>query len=141
MEASGGLNISTRHNGSYRDSVQTIVDGYTTQTYNEQLGKNLRFQVRGDGTLGTTVTHEFGHNLEHAISERFVTHDQYGDVTFTDDWDRYTKELRETTTKHTTSEYSLTNHDEAFAEGFAEYERNPESDYAKAFGQFLRRWL
>lgn len=141
MEASGGLNISTRYNGSYRSSVQTIVDGYTTQTYNEQLGRNLRFQVRGDGTLGTTVTHEFGHNLEHAISEKFVTHDQYGDVTFTDDWDKFTKELREITAKHTTSEYSLTNHDEAFAEGFAEYERSPESDYAKAFGEFLRRWL
>lgn len=63
-----------------------------------------------------------------------------------EDRSQYRKELIDLTLKHTDSgataedAYRLTNEAEAFAEGFAEYQGNPDSDYGKDFGAFLKKW-
>lgn len=141
MEASGGLNISARHIPTYARAIENTIDSYTSVEYNEHLQRSMRFTIRGDGTFATQVTHEFGHNLDHAISQRFVAVDEFGETTLNGKWDEYKRELAEVTKRHTTSSYSLTTHSEAFAEGFAEHECNPQSEYAIAFGKFLERWL
>lgn len=145
MEADGGLRINPMEASTYRDALTRTVDGYTNVTRNDAVGRDLLWQVRGEGTLRTVVTHEFGHNLDSAVQERFVTYGPSGDPTdFTLDHDglsQYNRELMDLTRAHTVSDYSMTNESEAFAEGFAEYACNPDSEYAKAFGEFLRRWL
>lgn len=130
MEAGGGLQFNPAYFGNYRDAVSFCVDGYTSASYNDWVGRPLATMVRGDGTYRTSVTHEFGHNLDSAIRDGL-------------DMGRYSKyrrELVELTKKFTTSEYSLVNELEAFAEGFAEMECNPTSGYARAFSEFLTKW-
>ena len=145
MEAYGGLAVNPSATSDYRDAIGQVVEGYTNVTRNDAVGRDLRWQVRGEGTLRTVVTHEFGHNLDSAVQDRFVTYGPSGDPTdFVLDHDglrRYERELMDLTRAHTVSDYSMTNSSEAFAEGFAEYACNPGSEYAKAFGEFLRRWL
>lgn len=131
MEARGGLAINPSMTSDYRDAITHVVDGYTNSTYSDAVGRDLLWQVRGDGTLQTIVTHEFGHNLDSAIRDSMDT----------DQILQYNRELAELTRAHTVSEYSLTNTDEAFAEAFAEYVCNPSSKYAEAFGEFLKRWM
>lgn len=142
MDASGGLNVSEMAARSYEDAIRGFVSQYSVEEYNEQVGRNLRGLARGNGTLQTEVSHEFGHNLDGAIREQFVSvgKDGYEDIDF-DRLFRYRRELAELTRRHTTSSYALTNDLEAFAEGFAEYSTNPNSEYGAAFGEFLRRWL
>lgn len=130
MEAGGGLNFNPEYFRSYRDAVDYVVGGYTSPSRNEWLDRNLSELVRGDGTFRTSVTHEFGHNLDSSI--RFnLSEGQYR---------TYMEELVELTKKYTTSEYSLVNEFEAFAEGFAEMECNPNSEYGRAFYEFLTKW-
>lgn len=130
MEAGGGLNFNPAFFGSYRDAVEFVVDGYTSSSRNELVNRNLSAMVRGDGTFRTSVTHEFGHNLDASIRDN-LSFDQSR---------TYEKELVELTKKYTTSEYSLVNELEAFAEGFAEMECNPNSEYGMAFSEFLTKW-
>lgn len=138
MESSGGLNLNPSFFGTRTATVQFTVDGYTEERYNEYVGRNLRGIVRGDGTFATQVTHEFGHNVDEAI--RFSRFYEGEDIDF-ENYNKYSQELRQLTIKYSTSEYSLVNDNEAFAEGFAEMECNPNSEYAKAFRSFLDRWL
>lgn len=138
MEASGGLNLNPTWFDSRRKTVEFVVDRYTDESYNEGVERNLRGMVRGDGTYGSAVTHEFGHNVDEAIRwKRFYS----GDDIDHDGLNRYKSELIDLTKDYTVSEYALTNVDEAFAEGFAEMECNPSSEYAKAFSDFLKRWM
>lgn len=130
MEAGGGLQFNPAYFGNYRDAVSFCVDGYTSASYNDWVGRPLASMVRGDGTFRTSVTHEFGHNLDSAIREG-LDMGRYSE---------YSRELVELTKKFTTSEYSLVNELEAFAEGFAEMECNPTSGYARAFSEFLTKW-
>lgn len=130
MEAGGGLQFNPAYFGNYRDAVSFCVDGYTSASYNDWVGRPLATMVRGDGTFRTSVTHEFGHNLDSAIRDG-LDMGRYSE---------YRRELAELTKKFTTSEYSLVNELEAFAEGFAEMECNPTSGYARAFSEFLTKW-
>lgn len=142
MDASGGLNVSEMAARSYEDAIRGFVSQYSVEEYNEQVGRNLRGLARGNGTLQTEVSHEFGHNLDQAIRDKFVSVGKDGDEDLDFDLFRqYDRELVELTLRHSTSAYSLTNTLEAFAEGFAEYSTNPDSEYGAAFGRFLRRWL
>jgi SPP1 gp7 family putative phage head morphogenesis protein len=130
MEAWGGLKLNLSYFPDYRSAVDHVVDGYTHASYSEQVGRNLAEMVRGDGTFRTSVTHEFGHNLDSTI--------RYGlDI---EGVSAYRSDLMDLTRRYTTSEYAMVNDLEAFAEGFAEMECNPTSDYARAFADFLRRW-
>ena len=98
--------------------------------------------VRGDYSPRTTITHEFGHNLDWAIRQKRFNYfaEDVADVDMAS-FKIYEQELQDLTEKYTTSDYSLFNSDEAFAEGFAEYECNPNSEYGRVFGAFLKRWL
>lgn len=130
MEAGGGLKLNPSYFPDYRSAVDHVVDGYTHASYSEQVGRDLAEMVRGDGTFRTSVTHEFGHNLDSTIRYGL----DIGDVS------AYRSDLMDLTRGYTTSEYAMVNELEAFAEGFAEMECNPTSEYARAFAEFLRRW-
>ena len=132
MEANGGLQFGRGLTSDYRKAVESVVDNYTRGAYSEELGRDLTQVVRGEGSLATSVTHEFGHNLDASIRERL-------DIV-SGEAAQYERELVDLTRKFTTSDYATVNDVEAFAEGFAEMECNPASAYAKAFAEFLARW-
>lgn len=98
----------------------------------------------GDGTLKTVLRHEFGHNMEHLIKEQFSTLELRGDDPRAKERmkirRKYESELIELTDKYCKTEYAYTNTGEAFAEGFAEFTSNPDSEYGKAFAEFFERW-
>lgn len=90
--------------------------------------------VRGDGTINVLFDHEFGHQLYFAIRGAG-----------TDRWEK-TRGMREDLIKSTvgkegSSDYSNTNDNELFAEGFAAWNGGEDTEFAKAFGDFLSRWL
>ena len=90
--------------------------------------------VRGDGTINTLYDHEFGHLLQDSIiySEGFTSK-------MRTDMDRDL--LMSCMGKEGMSEYAETNMNEMFAEGFAAYYGGEQTEFAKAFGEFLGRWL
>lgn len=90
--------------------------------------------VRGDGTINVLFDHEFGHQLYFAIRGAG-----------TDRWEK-TRGMREDLIKSTvgkegSSDYSNTNDNELFAEGFAAWNGGEDTEFAKSFGDFLSRWL
>lgn len=133
-KANGGLGLSGYF--SRADSVYTdVIEGQATG-----------FETRGDGTLKTIIRHEYGHNADWYCRSKFSTIDSTYEWKVSGKLDRryeaarqYERELVDLTLKHG-SEYSHTNTLEAFAEGFAEYTSNPDSEYGKAFGEFFERW-
>lgn len=131
LEANQGLGISASHFGDFEAALRDYA--YRTDI------------VYGDGTIKTSVRHEFGHNLDSAIKiNRFYggvenLNNPYFEVDHAA-LREYTSELKNMANKYG-SEYSQTNELEAFAEGFAEYTSNPESKFGKAFGEFLVKWL
>ena len=137
MEANDGLGLNPAFMGSYREAVEMTVDMYTESEMNEFVGRELTLTVRGDGTFRTPLAHEFGHNVDTALRDRFYDGEELVDEA---GLRRYESELMQLTRRHSTSEYSMSNVYEAFAEGFAEMECNPTSKYAKEFGAFFRRW-
>lgn len=134
MEAGGGYNFGPKFTDAeklYETVISEQVDGYLT---------------KGDGTLQTLIRHEYGHNADSYIRDKFSTlNSTYADHVSGKEQRRmdarrqYEKELVALTKEHG-SEYSLYNEAEAFAEGFAEYTSNPSSTYGKAFGEFFNRW-
>ena len=90
-------------------------------------------QVRGDGTIAGLFRHEFGHELDTAIRMSM-----YGDL---EKRKSYMSDIRSLYGKFGMSEYATVNEEEMFAEAFAEYESGSDSEFAKAFGELLGRWL
>lgn len=133
-EANGGLRLG----GIFKDARVA----YGAEIDSQAEG----FTVRGDGTLRAMIRHEYGHNTDNYIRQKFSTLDSTYEWKISGKTERrqealrqYEKELIEITTKYG-SEYSRTNTLEAFAEGFSEYTSNPNSEYGKAFGTFFERW-
>jgi hypothetical protein len=133
-EANGGLRLG----GIFKDAKVA----YGAEIDSQAEG----FTVRGDGTLRAMIRHEYGHNTDNYIRQKFSTLDSTYEWKTSGKLQRrqealrqYEKELIDITTKHG-SEYSRTNTLEAFAEGFSEYTSNPNSEYGKAFGSFFERW-
>ena len=134
MEGSRGINLG----GSFKDvrmAYDTVVD--------QQVSG---FLVKGDGTIKTVMRHEYGHNVDSYIRDKFSTIDADYSWKVSGKTERrfsalrqYEKEIADLATRYG-SEYSLTNVGEAFAEGFAEYTSNPNSEYGKAFGEFFENW-
>ena len=90
-------------------------------------------QVRGDGTIAGLFRHEFGHELDTTIRMSM-----YGDL---EKRKSYMSDIRSLYGKFGMSEYATVNEEEMFAEAFAEYESGSDSEFAKAFGELLGRWL
>ena len=132
FEASTGLNFGrcwTDYENGLLSTLGEIAGGYFT---------------KGDGTIKGVVRHEFGHNVDNYIRlDKYKTLDVSKEVAETNSKlkRKYEDELIEITKKHCKTEYAFTNTSEAFAEGFAEYTSNPNTEYGKAFGEFLKRWL
>ena len=133
FEASRGLNFgSTWKDYEYglKQVYSSLKEGYFTF---------------GDGTLKTLIRHEFGHNIDNYIKATKLSTFDIDDIKIIEKRnvlrEKYENELVSLTTKYSKTEYAFTNKSEAFAEGFAEYSSNPESEYGKMFGAFLERWL
>lgn len=134
MEAKAGLSF-----GSTFSNAEYIYDSVIREQANGYL-------AMGDGTLKTTIRHEYGHSADGYCRSKFTTLDSTYQDKVSGKTERrfearrnYESELISITKKHG-SEYSMTNTAEAFAEGFAEYTSNPKSEYGKAFGEFFERW-
>lgn len=88
------------------------------------------------------MRHEYGHNVEELIRSSFYK-DPNDEFSFDT---RKVTEMQEDLRKNVygkegMSEYATTNENELFAEGFAAYTSGQTSEFAKAFGAFLERWL
>lgn len=118
----------------------------------DDLGSKMSgYTTYGDGTIKTTMRHEFGHLVDNYIrstlrlrefdpsKETIEEYKKYR-ISQSEHNRKYVQELMGLTKKHCKTEYAFTNDNEAFAEGFAEYTSNPDSDYGKAFGEFFKRW-
>ena len=134
MEAKAGLSF-----GSTFSNAEYIYGSVIREQANGYL-------AMGDGTLKTTIRHEYGHSADSYCRSKFTTLDSTYQDKVSGKTERrfearrnYESELISITKKHG-SEYSMTNTAEAFAEGFAEYTSNPKSEYGKAFGEFFERW-
>lgn len=134
LSANGGLNFSPRLFSSYENGLRSALDGIAEEYF-----------VRGDGSFETLLRHELGHNVDNYIRS-VLNADVY------DDLGRFVEsgakkivamqdELRKIASLSGVSEYAMTNMSELFAEGFAEYTSGGNSEFGKAFGEFLERWL
>lgn len=122
MEASGGLTL-----GSYFMDYRNLLD---------ELGRTDL--VLGDGTIRTTIRHEIGHNLQ-----RFINFSYRDERVSKMRRTELTKELRELAMQKLDgmSEYSTTNDQEFFAEGYAAYSSGEQTPFAIEFGKLFERWM
>ena len=119
MSANGGLRLG-KFFGNYETALSSALG---------QMASG--FNVRGDGTIKTLFRHEFGHNVDIHIKASLKAEEKI----------EYSKELRKMIECKGTSEYAMTNESEFFAEAFAEYASNGNTELAKEFGKFLAKWL
>lgn len=137
FDAGQGIRIPVNHwnEQNYAASLRGVLESSSDGLF-----------AQGDGTIKTTIRHEFGHGVDSFIRSKFsgLELTSSKDKTEVERRNNARREYEDTLTKltitHSTSEYAKTNYYEAFAEGFAEYTSNPESDYGKAFGAFMQRW-
>lgn len=148
LSANGGLNFNAAFFGQ-DSAISGITDGLD--------GMISGYLVRGDGSFSTLIRHEYGHNVQEYIEQKIADKYHY----HVDDWRKhyetfaeydkartayfaerhqYEAELMKLAGLSGSSEYSNTNTLELFAEGFAEWSSGGESEFGKAFGEFLRRW-
>lgn len=146
LSANGGFNFNPRYFTDYEIGLREAFDGLTDGTL-----------VKGDGSFGTLVRHEFGHNVQSRIYTKID--DKYH--VSADDWRlhfskfddyiaarnaaqeeraQFDKELLALAGKNGSSEYSNTNTLELFAEGFAEHTSGGDTEFGREFGEFLSRW-
>lgn len=148
LSANGGFNFNAAYFGNGANEYG-IKDGL--------IGIMDERLVFGDGSFSTLVRHEYGHNVQEYIEVQLADKYHY----HTDDWRKhyetfadydkartayfaerrqYEAELIQLAGLPGSSGYSNTNTLELFAEGFAEWSSGGESEFGKAFGDFLRRW-
>ena len=146
LSANGGFNFNKRLFADYevglRDGLEQIAEGWF---------------VRGDGSFSGLVRHEYGHNvqsyIENTISQKyhqnvddwkkhFKSLDEYKEArdAYWKERRQYESELSALANLEGASEYSQTNMMELFAEGFAEHTSGGNTEFGKAFGEFLERW-
>jgi hypothetical protein len=122
IEASRGM----RFGRVFRDYEEVLLQ------YGEQIASG--FNVRGSGTINTLIDHEYGHAVMYSILR--------GEQMPLETQRQMRVDLVESCVgKAGISEYAMTNEDELFAEGFAAYYGGEQTEFAKAFGDFLGRWL
>lgn len=121
MEASGGFNFGRLCSDFARlidNRIDQITDGYL---------------VAGADGVNGLFDHEFGHNVYTAL--------RYKDNRTTEDRVKMAEDLfKSVSGKNGASEYSYTNDSELFAEGFCAWYGGEDTEFAKAFGEFIKRW-
>ena len=119
-KAYGGICFS----GNFEDYA------YVLKTRAEQM--TTGFVVQGDGTINALYDHEYAHMLS-------------GDITLSlsdDDRREFYRQMKdEVYGKQGMSEYATSNEEEFFAEGFSAWYGGEGTEFAKAFGTFIKRWL
>lgn len=146
LSANGGFNLNPQYFGNYEDGVRIALNRIAEGTL-----------VRGDGSFSTLVRHEYGHTVQHYTETKIVdkyhmnvedwrTHyetlDEYKEAQaqYRSERERYEQELMSLAGLSGSSEYSNANTYELFAEGFAEWSSGGNTEFGKAFGEFLMRW-
>lgn len=124
MESRSGVWFSEQYFKNYENALkqatESALDGFT---------------VMGDGTIRTSIRHEYGHEVFSYIKEQCLEKNGNYDAV----WD----DVRTIAGKNLTgvSEYANVTLEEFAAEGFAAYTSGDDTEFAKAFGAFLGRWL
>lgn len=146
LDANGGLNFNPRLFADYSEGLR--------EAFNMQIDGYI---VRGDGTFGSLIRHEYGHNVqeyvESKIREKYHRHVQDWRISFDSfeeykqatlaykaEQDKYDSELLSLAGLPGSSQYSNTNTLELFAEGFAAWSSGQKTEFALKFGEFLQRW-
>lgn len=101
------------------------------------------FRTLGDGTLNQLFDHEFGHNLYNCL--RYQYRDWSKDLAYDDVFSQTTYAMKQDLIKSVfgkegMSEYATTNDDELYAEAFSAWYGGEQTEFARAFGEFLERW-
>ena len=124
MESQSGIGFAKSYFSDYKEAIKANIDLMSSG-----------WTVSGDGTIRTPITHEFGHRVESYLSQLSVS--KYGSTK------QLSKEIEEIAQAAPTgsSKYSKTTYQEFFAEGFAAYESGEDTEFARAFGNLLKRWL
>ena len=124
MESQSGIGFAKSYFSDYKEAIKANIDLMSSG-----------WTVSGDGTIRTPITHEFGHRVESYLSQLSVS--KYGSTK------QLSKEIEEIAQAAPTgsSKYSKTTYQEFFAEGFAAYESGEGTEFARAFGNLLKRWL
>lgn len=147
LSANGGINFSERDFGQFYE--MSVKRSLAQQTDG--------FNVVGDGTFSTLIRHEYGHNVQSYIELQMSAkyHNMVGDWrknfssfdemmkaqnAYRNEREKFRSELLSLANLPGSSEYSNKNINELFAEGFAEYTSGGETEFGKAFGEFLKRW-
>lgn len=99
------------------------------------VGEGTR--VLGDGTINQLFDHEFGHNVMDAIRYANGRNDDTAKRSVALEKDL----IASVYNKEGMSEYASTNANELFAEAFSAWYGGEQTEFAKSFGEFLRRWL
>ena len=121
MEATRGLQFG-KYFGNYDDALKMAL---------RQLSDG--YNVMGDGTIKTILRHEYGHHMQAAIKDTLQNAENR--LEFSNEF------LKAISNKSGMSEYSKFNESEMFAEAFAEWSSGGTSEFAKAFGGFIKRYL
>ncbi|MBQ6503131.1 MAG: hypothetical protein IJI57_04360 [Flexilinea sp.] len=146
FSAMGGLEISTKNYSNFEDGLRDDFSQMTTG-----------FTIKGDGTLSTTIRHEYGHRVDSYIQAKILDKYHYNvldwhkNFSSLNEWKNaqkkamselkaYEKDLISLAKLQGSSEYSNTCPAELFAEGFAEYTSGGRTEFGRKFGQFLERW-
>ena len=104
------------------------------------------YLVRGDGTANALIDHEFGHNLKSAIEHQLTEYDpRYIGVSTRESTERriaFNDDIKKSLLGLPgISEYATTNEEELFAEAFSAWYGGEDTEFTRAFGDLLKRWL
>lgn len=96
-------------------------------------GVAMEYRVRGCGTADAIIDHEFGHSVQSWMNSR-------EGIGARERVEMERDLLKTVSGKEGMSEYATTNPDELFAEAFCAWYGGEKTEFAKAMGDYLRRW-
>lgn len=129
-EASHGMTFGAECNNIndiLKHQIEDVTDGH---------------RVVGDGTLNQFIDHEFGHNVYRSLW--FKNRNWNIDQAYDDEWKQQIRAMKADLLTNVKgegmSEYAQVNDHERFAEAFSAWYGGEQTEFAKSFGEFLKRW-